>query len=72
MMLLSIPPEPSTDPPNTFLLLYSCIVVVLLTFETSALSARELARANFATDVRAEVEPEQKRRPVKTSTYFIV
>jgi hypothetical protein len=37
LMQLPIPPEPLADPPSTFLLLYSCVVVVLLTFETIVL-----------------------------------
>ncbi len=37
MIQFPIPPEPSTDPSNTFLLLYFCFVVVLLTFETTVL-----------------------------------
>jgi hypothetical protein len=37
MMILPIPPEPRGDPPSTFLLLYSCVVEVLLTFETIVL-----------------------------------
>lgn len=37
MMQLPIPVEPLTDPPRTFIVLFSCIVVVLLTFETTVL-----------------------------------
>lgn len=37
MIQFPIPPEPLSDPPSTFLLAYSCIVVVLLTFETTVL-----------------------------------
>jgi hypothetical protein len=48
MMILPIPPEPIGDPPSTFLLLYSCVVVVLLTFETFVLFLPEERRQRIS------------------------
>ncbi len=48
MMQLPIPPERLTDLPNTLLLLYSCIVVVLLSFETVVLFLPEERRLRIS------------------------
>jgi hypothetical protein len=47
-MQLPIPPEPLADPPSTFFLLYSCVALVLLTFETVVLFAPEKWRMRIS------------------------